>query len=120
MIVTGKNLETIDKENIKCPWVVLAGLFVKSHKHIISVSSLYTASLFECNPRTLGVILQRLSTRRNQPRMIENVLRVERYKFLYDTNALNLFDTIYAATLKDKASAEIMLEMLGTSLERES
>lgn len=109
-----------DIEGFNCPWNVLANLCRKANPVLASAHSGNTALIFESNDRTLAVMLWstiKSDSRRNTKRVVQTPIRIERWSLLQDEASLELFDTIRAATTKDRSSGEVMLEMLGTSMD---
>jgi len=118
-------LELFLSKAFLCPWGIVKGM-CDVIDHVKSV--LHTAPnvyVYECDENTFKVDLY-ISTYARKKRVNghrvsaasthKHTLRVERFKLLQQAKLVNLFDTVYAATRRDKASAEIMLEMLGESL----
>lgn len=104
-------------DSIQCPWSVLNPLIEVTNQQAQSIHAYNHASLFECNPRTLGIHYVGRTKRQGKDHYTSNNFRIERYMLNQDEELETLFDTIYSATLEGKGPAETMLEMLGTSLD---
>lgn len=104
---------------INCPRILLQPLLEVTEDLQWSEETNTDMCIFLSTPRSLGI-----SEYASAPmygklgKPVELTYRVERFKLLQHPEELELFDTIYNATTQGKGPAEVMLEMLATSMRR--